>query len=165
MLNQVPCQAKEPVSVGVTVVCPNPASFDYFMGEKSPLAFAIFPGLYQESAHAHHIMSGIVWLQSCLFGAWQPPEPAIRHSHSVYLSHRCSQLRPPIPVAWIRQASSDSANNSPCGAVLFWRVCPSPSQVHHHHSARRTLYHLDNLACDPHPAHHWKLQDSSDCHR
>jgi len=97
-------------------------------------------------------------------GAWKLPEPPIRQSHTTYVSHRSSWLRPPILGAAIHQASSVSAENSPCGAVLFWRMSPSPSQVHHHHhSACRALYLLQHLPHLPHPAHCWNLQDRSNC--
>jgi len=74
------------------------------------------------------------------------------------------QLLPPNPVVSICHASSASAKNSLCCAVLFRRLCPSPIQVHHHHSACRAqnlLHHIPRL---PHPAHHQNLQDHSDCH-
>jgi len=66
--NRAPRWAKEPVWICVTVVSPNPASFDYFLVEKSLPVFALVCGRYQESAYAPQILSGMVWLQSDLFG-------------------------------------------------------------------------------------------------
>ena len=75
MLNRAPHRAKEPVRIGVTVVSPNSASFDYFLVENSLPAFAIVRRQYHESGYALQISSGVVWPQSCLFGASQWLEP------------------------------------------------------------------------------------------
>ena len=96
---------------------------------------------------------------------WQSPEPSIWQSYTSYLFHESSWLHPPIWVGSISQTSSASAENSPCSAVLFWRLCPSPSQVRHHHWACRALYLFHQLHCLPHPPHHQILQDPSDCIR
>jgi len=146
----------------VTVVTLNPASCDNLLVEKSLLASAIVRWQFQESAYALQMLSEMVWLQSGPFGDWQLPEPSIRLCSTSYISHGRNWLCPTIPVASILQASSASAENSPCGAILGWRLCPSPCQVHHH-TACRALYHLPHLPRLPHPAHCRKLQDHSDC--
>ena len=55
--------------------------------------------------------------------------------------------------------------SSPCGAVLLWRLCPSPSQVCHLRSACQALYLLHHRPHLPHPPHLQNLQDCSDCLR
>ena len=52
----------------------------------------------------------MVWLLLCLFGASQGPEPSVQSSPTSSLSHGCSWLRPPVPVAWVPQAPSPSPN-------------------------------------------------------
>jgi len=86
-------QTKNPVWIWVTGIAPNPATFDYFLVEKWLLAFAIVCGWFQKSTYALQMLSGMVWLQSCLFYAWQPPDPSIQQSHTSYLSHGSSSLR------------------------------------------------------------------------
>jgi len=164
-LNRLPCQAKEPVWMYVTVVSQNPASFEYFLVEMSLPAFPIVLGRSQELKYSLQLLSGMVWQQSCLFGAWRPPECSIRQFHTWYLSHESNWLHPPIPVGSIRQISSADAEHSPCGAVPFYWLCPSPSQVHHHHWTSRALYLLHHLSLLLHPAHHRNLQHRSDCLR
>jgi len=165
VLNQAPHQAEQPVWICVTVVSPNPASFDHFLVKKLLLAFVIVHGWYQESGVALQMLLGMVWLRLCLFGASHLPEPSIRQSNISSRSHRSSWLHIPIPVVSIRQVSSASAGNSPCGIVLFGRLCPSPSEVNPHHSACWALNLLHHLPRLPHSAHRRNLQDRSDCFR
>jgi len=94
-------------------------------------AFGIIHRRYQELASPLQMLSVMVWLLSCLFGASQLLEPSVQSSGTSYLSHGSSWLHPPILVASVRHASSASAQSSPCGVVPFWWVWPSPSQVHH----------------------------------
>jgi len=143
----------------------NPASFDYFPFETSLAAFEIFQGQYQEPAQALQMLSVMVWLLSCLSGASQLPESSIQLSCTSYLSHGSSQLRPPILVASVSQASSAFAESSPCGAVLLRRLCPSPSQVHYLRSACQSLYLPHHHPRLPHPPHLRNMQDRSNCPR
>ena len=161
MLNGVPWRVNEAVWIYVTLVSPNAAWFDYFLVEQSQRASTNICWQFQESAYGLQILLGMVWLQSCLSGDLQQLEASIQQSRTSYLAHRCSWLSRPITVASIRHASSASAINSPCSAVNFWRLCTSPSQVHHH-SACRAQYLLPDLPCRPHPAHRQMLQDRSD---
>jgi hypothetical protein len=41
----------------------------------------------------------------------------------------------------------------------LWRLYPSPSQVHHLHSACQALYLLHHHSCLPNHAHHLSLHD------
>jgi len=95
-----------------------------------------------------------------LFAAEQLPELSIRMCRTSYLVHGSCPLHPPIPVESVRRASSASAETSPCAAVPFWWLCPSPSRVRHLGSAcpAQSLHH-PHL---PHPPHRWNLQDHSD---
>jgi len=111
------------------------------------------------------MLSVMVWLQSSLFGASQQPVLSIQSSRTAYLSHGSCQPRPPTPVASVGQASSASAESSPCGAVQFWRLCPSPSQVRHPRSVCHALYLLHHHPGLPHPPNLQNLQDHSDCLR
>jgi len=149
--------------IGMTVVSRKPATFDYFLVEKSLAASVIVWGQYQESSKALHMWSAMVRLQSCLVGGWQQPEPSIRPSHTSYISHGSSQLRHPILVVSICQASLVSAEISACISVLLWWLHPSPSQVRHHRSGSVALYLLHHRSRLPHPPHHWNFQDQSDC--
>jgi len=163
--NQVMQRAGAMLCVHVTVVSLTRPLFDYFLVEKSLAALAIVRRQSQESAYALHMLSGMVWLQCCMSETWQLQELSDRPSHNSYLSHRSSRLRPAILVASIHQASSGSAENSPCGAVLFLTFCPSPSQVHHLHWPYEALYHLHHLHRLLYHPHCLNLQDHSDCLR
>jgi len=147
----------------MTGVSPNPASFGYFLVEKSLLALPNLLGRSQESAYPLTMSMGMVWLYSCLFGAWQPLEPWIWQSHTSYLSPKNSWLHPPVPVGSICHVSSSSAEGFLCGAVPFWWLCPTPSQVIHHHGVCRGLYLLHRLPRLLHHAHHRNLHDRLDC--
>lgn len=146
--NWPPRRAHEILCLCVTAAYLNQVPFDYFLGEKSLAASVIVLGWYTAFASAPQMMSVMVWRQSDLFGALQWPEPSIRPSHTVYISHACSRLHPPILVQSIRQGSPPSAEHSSFGAVLLWGLCPSLIQVSHLHS---TCHALSNL------------QDRSDC--
>jgi len=96
------------------------------------------------------------------FAIDRQPVPAIRLSHTSDLFHWSSWVRLPSLVASIRQASSASVENTPCDAVLFCRLCPSPSQVHYFRSAcpAHDLLHHHHCLC--HPPNYRNLQDCSD---
>ena len=111
------------------------------------------------------MLSVMVWLLSSLFGAWQLTEPSIQSSRTSDLSNGSCRMRPPIPVESVYPASSASCKHSPCGAVPCWRLCPSPSQVHHCHSACQAQYLLHHHPRLPHHPHLRNLQDRSDCLR
>jgi len=104
----------------------------------------------------------MVWLQSCLFVAWQLPEPTIWPSRTSYLSYGSCMPYPTIPVVPIHQASYASTENSLYVALVFWRLCPSPSRVRHLHLSCPAVYVLHHLPRLPHPAHHRKLQHHPD---
>lgn len=75
-------------------------------------------------------------------------------SHTLELCHRYSGASPLTWVSSIRHASSASANNTACAAVLFWRLCQSLSWDRHCCSAGPThclphqLLHLSILLID-----------------
>jgi len=90
--------------VCVPEVSANTGWYDDFPVEMSLAAFVIVRGRYQKSAYALQMLLVMVWLQLCLFGASQMPQPAIRLSCTSYLTHGGSGLHPSIPVASVRQA-------------------------------------------------------------
>jgi len=135
-----------------TVVSLKTNSFDYCLVEKSLPACVIFCAQYQVSAYALQILARMVWLLSFEFQAWKRPEPWIRQSHTSCPSHGSGWMHLPILVGSIPHASSAPAKSFPCGAVLFWTLCPSLSLVHHHHSASWALYFLHHVPHLPHPA-------------
>jgi len=107
----------------------------------------------------------MVWLHSFLFAASQLPEPSIKSSCTSYLSHGSSRPCPPNLVGSFCQASSTSAECSPCRVVPFGRFCPLPRQVRHLRSACHALHLLHHHTSHPHHPHCRKLQDGSDCLR
>ena len=60
--NQVLPRSRRMLKIRVTVVSLNPASFDYFLVKKWLREFPIVRGLWQESAYALQMLSGMVWL-------------------------------------------------------------------------------------------------------
>jgi len=163
--NQTTHRAREILCDCLHEVPLNPSSFGYFPVEMSLAAFGITQGRYEEHAYAHQMLSVIVWLQPCRFGALQLPQPSIHSFRTAYLSHRTSRRRPPIQVVSVHQALSASTESSPWGALPFWRLCPSPSQVHHLRSACQALDVLHHHPHHPHPPDVRNLQDRSDCPR
>jgi len=91
----------------------------------------------------------MVRLLSCLCGASQLSEPSIQSSRTSYVSHARSPPHPTISVASIHQAASACAENSPCRAVQFWRLCPWPSQVRHLRTARQALSSSSSSSSSP----------------
>jgi len=160
-MNWPPFRAEDMLYLCLTTASPNPGKFDYGLVEKSLGAEAIFPGHYQESPLALQMLWVEVQLQYHMFGVWWVPESSVRFCRTSLHCHRSSRLCPPILAVSICEASAASAETSPSAAVPFWRLCPSPSRVHHLHSACTALYlnHPDT----PHPPHSQNLQDRSDC--
>jgi len=147
----------------LTAASLNLAWYDYFLVEKSLAAFAMFRGRCQQSPQALQMLSVEVPEGHHSFQAERLPEPSFQICCTSHLVHGSSRLHPPIPVESIRRVSSASAETSPCTAVPFWRLCPSPSQVRHLRSAcPAQSLHRTHL---PHPPHYQNLQDHSDCLR
>jgi len=146
----------------VSMVSTIQASFDYSPVEKSLEAFAIFRGRYQVSPLAHQMLSAQNWLHCLPSAIERPPELWIRSSRTSFLSHRRSGPRLPSLLAPIREAFLASAENAPCDPLLVWRLCPSPSQVHHICQARPAKEVLHYHPRLPHPPHRRILHDPSD---
>jgi len=160
-----PRRAGETLWVWETVVSRELASYDFFLVERSPAAHVMICGQYQESPYALRMFSVQVLLRPHPSAAWQLPEPSIWLSCTSNTFHGGSWPHPPNPVVSIRQGSSASAETSPSGNLAFWRLCPSPSRVHHLQSACPALYLLHCLPYHPHPPDCQNLHDPSDCLR
>jgi len=117
--NQAQHCSKEWLCVCETVISRNLASYNHFLVAKFLALLANFRGQYQESLIVLPVLSGQVRLQPCLGAAWPLPEPSIRPFSTSDLSHGSSLPRRPISVASICDASSASAENSPCIGILF----------------------------------------------
>jgi len=156
-------QAQDRICLCLTAVPLDLATHDYFLVKKSLAAFAIFRGQCQDTPEALQSLSVQVALHHHPFPVERLPEPAMWMCHTSYLIHRSNQLRPPLPVVSIRQATSASEETSPGVAAPFSWLCPSPSWVWHLRSAgpALSLHHPHHH----HPPHHRNLQDHSDCLR
>lgn len=162
-MNWLPHLARAILFLCVTVVSLNPPSSDYFLVKQSLAASAIVLGLCEEAATAFQILTAMVWLQSCQFGALQLQEKSIPPSCLSYLSLGSCQPRSAIPGWSVSEPSSASTVQTPGGAVQLWQLCLSPSQVGHYCSTCQALYHHNYLSCIPHPPHYRNMQDCSDC--
>jgi len=163
MVNRAMRQAQDGLYLCPIVACQNLSYYVYFLVKKSLGAFAIFWGQYRNTSYAHQMLLVMVQLHHYPFAVKQLPEPLIRMCRTSYLMQRSGWLRPRLPVVSICPASSPSAQTSPFAVVLLWRLCPSPSLVHHLGSACPALsVHHPHLA---HLPNHPNLQDGSYCVR
>jgi len=112
-------QTHERICSCLTAASSNLASSNYFLVKKSLAALAIFKGQFQHTPYALRMLSVQVPKRYHPFVIVLWAEPWIRMCHTSYLSHRISRVHLPIPVVSIRQASSASAETSPCAAVPF----------------------------------------------
>jgi len=168
MTNEVLQQVRENQRMCVTGVSGNKASYENFWVESSLAAFVIFRGHYEVSPYALPMLSVQMRLRPAPWAIEPLPRHSIPSSRTSHLSHQSRRLGLPIAVASICQASSTVVEDPSCNAVVpFWRLCPSPSLVHHLCSACTDLYLLHHHPHLPHPHHHQKLQDCSgyiQCH-
>jgi len=135
LMNMVLRRVEEMECVCESGVSVNLAWYDYALVEESIAALAILWRPYQESPYPDQLSLVQIGLHHLPFVVEWQPEPWIQLSFTSYLSHRSSRPRLPSLVSSVSQASSASAENAPCDAVSFRRLCPAPSLVHHLRSA------------------------------
>jgi len=162
-MNSPPHQAKVTLCHWMTAASWIHASYEYILVQTSLAPVAIFQGRYQESPYAPQMLYVQVRLQHHPFTVQPLPECSMQLYRTSYLFHGSSRLGPPIRIVSIREAISASDLTPPQGAVMLWRLGPSPSPVHPLCSACPALHH--HHAHLPHPPQHWNLQDCSDCLR
>lgn len=141
----------------------NVASFDYFLVEKSLVAFEMFRGWFHASLLALRDLSLQVQLQPALFAVSQDPEPSDQQSSISDWSHVENWPHPLIPVVSIREASSASAENSAWVVVPFGRLCLSHIQRRNLGLVSPALYHPFHSPDLLHCRCCRTLQDCSDC--
>ena len=161
MMNRALRMVQDPISSYATADSENLAQCDYFLGEMSRAAYRILRGQCQDTPEALQSLSVQVSLRCHTFAVDRVPEPAMQMCSTSYLFHGRNRLCSPMPVVWIRQASSAFEETSACATEPFSWLCPSSSQLRHRRSAGPALsLHHPHL---PHPPHCQKLQDHSHC--
>jgi len=156
-------RAQDEVYSCSTAASRNPASHDYVLVRKSRAVFAIFWGQCQDILSALQMLFVQVWLYHHLVTVERQPEPWIRIWRTWCVFHGTCRPHPPVPVVSIGQASSASAETSPCAAAQYWWLRPSPSRVLDFRSAgpALSLHHPRR----PHPPHGRNMQYRPDCLR